>query len=444
MDASRSDRLANFLDSRNATKFRVFFFNDPELRNLVDKSTLIMAPDDETFDRLSSSVNGSQQSISAILKNHISILPINKDKYPVLTAVNGFRFGNTINDLKHFEIVIANKNVDPGLVVFVVKKFVGGSTSNPRVLEPATPYIVQGPYALEKLHSKTTGQTVYLFYDYHAAPKCPAPSVPMTKFFDDLLRHPRNYTIDVMLEIAFNQTEGLTRDIPLNGLRNMLKSCYNVDKSKCPYPNTRIHWSDVRLSLFLKPYMDIYRIAIEALNTTPEVFRNFNIDAIDVDQKILSKFRELEARYDLDRMLDGTKIIKQIANIRDPMIRDRALFYITNKIRWAHDKFVQLLDRPYKNRIDLKLITSLLVFTAIFMDAYTTARMLRNFGDYRASRIIVYAGGNHSRNISDILQNVGFHQVLYIGREHNTAVGDAPSEPSFQCLDISAALPFFR
>lgn len=116
--------FSRFLEANRASKFQKFFDASPELGKIEGKYTLILAPDDETFDRLSAFAGNDRETIVNILKNHISIVKVNKVGHPTVTALSGLRFGSNINDLKRLEITAANNNAGPGLVVFVIKKFI--------------------------------------------------------------------------------------------------------------------------------------------------------------------------------------------------------------------------------------------------------------------------------------------------------------------------------
>lgn len=116
--------LSRFLEANRASKFQKFFDANPELNKIEGKYTLILAPDDETFDRLSTFAGNDRETIVNILKNHISIVKVNKVGHPTVTALSGLQFGSNINDLKRLEITAANNNAGPGLVVFVIKKFI--------------------------------------------------------------------------------------------------------------------------------------------------------------------------------------------------------------------------------------------------------------------------------------------------------------------------------
>lgn len=306
--------------------------------------------------------------------------------------------------------------------------------------------IIRGPYALEKLVSKAGDRTVYVFYDLHTPiPTCSIPSIGIVEFIDRILKQPRNYVLDLVLETSLNNFVRADDLDHLNDLRFLLRDCYS-NKSKCNYVNTRVHWTDVRFSgsnAILKDYMTVLISIEQANNMTSNYFKEHAINPVDLNKRLLNTLRVIDSGFSIDSILRSSKISKQIANIIDVDIRNRFLIDITNKIRFAHEKFQQLLNRPNQNYIDNKLYTSLLTFTAIFMDAYTIGRMLRNFGTTSLSNIIVYAGGAHSFNISQMLQNLDYRVINSVGVENHAKVMTNRVIETVQCLDITRLLPLF-
>lgn len=305
--------------------------------------------------------------------------------------------------------------------------------------------IVRGPYALEKLVSPSGDRTIYLFYDHHYKPKtCPDNSISITDFIDDVLKHNRDYTIDFMLEMNLSHIISKTRNSHLEDIRLLLKDCYSIDKSKCTYENTRVHWVDVRFGGLLKDYLDILD-SIQALMRAPsDYILRPDVDIVTIHRNFLNSLRVIDSRFSIDDVLRDYKIIKQIDNITDGNVRIKLLTEIKNKIRFSHDKFVQLLNRNNLNYADKKLTTALLQFTGLFMDAYTVSRMLRNFGNSTMNNIIVYAGGFHSLNISQMLQNLDYKVADVVAEENRNNTLTGKIDEFNRCLDITKMLPLFR
>lgn len=334
-------------------------------------------------------------------------------------------------------------------LIDVFNQSLGIQSSEPEIQStsisiPVIQMIIMGPYAIEKLVSSNGGRTVYIFYDYHLTPKCPNNAVRVTEFFDQLLKEDRNFVIDVMLEMSLRYTIS-TKDSrpPLEDIRTLLKDCYSIDKSRCPYPNTRVHWVDVRFDGILKEYIDTLGIVQESMKTPPAVFKGLGIDIVDLNQKFFRVFRDIDAKFSVDRVLRDSKIIKQINNIADKSLQIRVLEEITNRIRWMHDKFSQLLARRNQTYFDMKIVRALLEFTGFFMDAYTVGRMLRDLGGSPMKNVIVYAGGAHSDNISKLLQKFDYRLDGAIGKENHDLMLVGDISDSMQCLDISSLLPLF-
>lgn len=107
LDMSNSDpwngisnlmELDDFLIESDAVMFRNFIFRDGELNELTLKFTFILPFTDEAFVKLSKSLNHCYDSIKAVVKNHLSVGPVNFDKYPVYVSLSGHSYGNGRKD----------------------------------------------------------------------------------------------------------------------------------------------------------------------------------------------------------------------------------------------------------------------------------------------------------------------------------------------------------
>lgn len=123
---SPKNRVDEFLKKAGASQFANFFYTSP-LSSNVARYSLIIAPNNEAFYRLAESVNNDKKEMLDIVKNHISIKPVKVNGYPTVVAINGFEYGYNINDLKKLEITAINKSLIPGLVIFVVGKYITSS-----------------------------------------------------------------------------------------------------------------------------------------------------------------------------------------------------------------------------------------------------------------------------------------------------------------------------
>lgn len=144
----QAESILDFLASQGAAKFSNFLARNPELRGQLGQYTLIMAIDDQNFDRLTNYVRGSNEAILNVVRNHLSILPVNKIGYPTVTAISGQQYGSSINDLKRLEPGAVSNKIRPGLVIFIVKKFIGVPVRTIESKLPAGTNIADLPYVV--------------------------------------------------------------------------------------------------------------------------------------------------------------------------------------------------------------------------------------------------------------------------------------------------------
>lgn len=280
--------------------------------------------------------------------------------------------------------------------------------------ETSDKYIISGPYAVEKLISEDGDRIIYLFYDYHRKTKCQSNAIDVYHFFDELFKQPSDYVIDFMLEVEPNhQTNSENDTLQLVKLWKLLENCYSTDKSICPYQNVRIHWTDIRVKGLLKQFNDILSV-MQAYGNNPDDFlSSAGKSKEELEENFLTVLGNIDSKFEnLDILLEETKIIKQINNITDIDIRNELFNEIKRKIRNRYEYFQHVLYR--RSKFDHFLFSSLLDFVASFLDGYTVARMLRNFGEDSMKNIIFYGGGAHAEKISELLQDIGYENSIYI------------------------------
>lgn len=305
-----------------------------------------------------------------------------------------------------------------------------------------TNYIIYGPYAVEKLLSPNKEKIIYLFYDYHyRKSECDNNTINVFSFLDELFKESRDYIIDFMLEVEPDQNIPKENDqLELVKMWQLFKNCYSTNKNKCPYNNVRIHWTDVRTKGLLKQFNDMISV-LQGYRKNPDEFAsNVGENIPDLEEKFMKILMIIDNKFtNIDILMEESKIIKQIDNIIDSDIRDDVFKEIKNRIIKSYEYFQHML---YKRAIfDHHLFRSLLEFTASFLDGYTVSRILRNFGEKSMTNIILYAGGAHANNISDILQDIGYEREIYLG----TKTYDIKDimDKDFQCLNITSILPLF-
>lgn len=87
-----------------------------DLAGMMNRYTLILALNDSAMSNLRAVHD--EQEILTIVRNHVSILPVNKDRYPAFTSIDGFQYGNNIQELHNFGVSTASK-VGSGVIMIV-------------------------------------------------------------------------------------------------------------------------------------------------------------------------------------------------------------------------------------------------------------------------------------------------------------------------------------
>jgi len=450
----RSLEVEQFLLTNNASLFLYNylkrFYDDIDTGDNNKRLKTIIAPIDAAINRLSQATNKTVSQISNskpgtyILANHISTDIPNFNDIICYTAFSGQPIHNEL--MNKISSKIINKIIIGDLTILIADAVMHldnqlNDLKNYVILKT----VLAGPYALEKLVSQSNNRIIYIFYDYHGKPSCTPKSTSIVAFVDSLLKEPRNYIIDFMVEASIKDVSTQSEEKShLYGLRFLLKDCYSKDRSKCLYNNTRVHWTDVRLDESLINYFQIGGLIEESRKYPPSYYNDLGINILDLNQKLLGMLRTQNSRFDLDLTLKESKIIKQINNIANETDRAALLMEIKNKTRWSFDKLVQLTERPNQVYVDTKISEAILKFTALFTDAYMISRMLRNFGNYAANNIILYAGGAHSENISRILKDLGYIVKSSVGLEQHEKLIKGEESKDFQCLDVTEMLPMFN
>ena len=184
-------------------------------------------------------------------------------------------------------------------------------------------------------------------------------------------------TLDVFIE-GWHTSSGPSIDC---GLRSMRRRFVRSQK------NIRIHLCDVRRA---RPDHDKpARVVMERIN---------DMMSSHIDRPFISEFlNDHPSPIWLGRIIpvwwDHLKINRQIASIRDPVIRSILSRFISSEI----DKNVRILRTQLcQNKSDDIIRTRLCSLLSILMDAYMLGRMLRHFRDNdHPRRIISYTGDGH-------------------------------------------------
>lgn len=175
----------------------------------------------------------------------------------------------------------------------------------------------------------------------------------------------------------------------LSAAVGLFAPCWLSDKSKCPYPNTRVHWVDIRNASILR-----------------DIKRSIGIfDVTERETSFIKKLRQ-EPLDVLHKFMDGTKIRKQLDNM-DPEIQQMLIKFMEDKVSKSEE--YRHMSREFA------------------MDIYLLARLFRTFkdGSY-VQHAIIYTGGFHNNIYRQFFKMVGFQQVY----NKETEFGNV------QCLNI--------
>lgn len=107
-----------FLRRHRARLFADVIQVNGDLVGMLNRYTLILALDDSAMSNLRSVHD--EQEILAIVRNHLSILPVNKDRYPAFTSIDGFQYGNNIQELHTLGVSTAGKIMS--MVVMIIRQ----------------------------------------------------------------------------------------------------------------------------------------------------------------------------------------------------------------------------------------------------------------------------------------------------------------------------------
>ena len=100
----RLEEIQVFLANNGASTFAAMLYDVPVIFRDRAKYTMILAPTDQALMRLEAASAKTMAALSKlapgveIIMNHISILPTKKS-YPMFTAMNGTKYGSSVNDI---------------------------------------------------------------------------------------------------------------------------------------------------------------------------------------------------------------------------------------------------------------------------------------------------------------------------------------------------------
>lgn len=314
---------------------------------------------------------------------------------------------------------------------------------------------IEGPISVSEWYSDYLDKHIYIFGDMHVNEKhCADPdtrTIHIQKFlewtFDTYEDTDKN--IDFYCETQFHSRQfrrteigfGQKRLSPikhyLNDINSYFKDCFEIDKTKCRYKNTRFHYVDVRF------FPDSVLVDITLLLSDIINF-NTNMHKEDFIEKLLPTIKPtLENLY--QRLLNTTihdiftemKITKQFQNIPYPLRN-----YVENYWYNLCQKYLDILVINVKEMltsdgINQKYNTAqLFVFPGLIMDAYTMGRVFRDFNGKSQNYVIIYIGDWHKSNYDNFLAYLKLFKLV-------TSARSDEERKNFQCLKSGLHLPLF-
>ena len=310
-------------------------------------------------------------------------------------------------------------------------------------------YII-GPVSLEHLYSAKYRKSVYIFGDIHVREtKCIAgtlakPRTDIDQFLRNTVLLNPDKTIDIYLELTFisatyPKREGISRSY-LSQVNQAFDICAQIKKELCPYPNVRVHYTNVRKTIpKVRDLNNMFHLAVELLEAHP------NPDTLAVLRDRIPAGVESIFPLNIAEMLLKTKVNRQLAAIRDPYVRKILRDYITGQL--VNDTPTLTDWEVIRDNQQGKMTASynrIIKFLNALMDGYLLGRMFRSYARSQQGKStvdsqfnLVYVGDMHADNYKKVLGDLGFTAIeLTSASKHK--------QFSFQCLSVeNYSQPFF-
>jgi len=297
------------------------------------------------------------------------------------------------NELKLFiikkakESIITNKGF-VGLSQIIINHF---SKNNLTILSYK---YLEGCISLSEHYSKKYKKHIYIFgYNntHNTSLKNKDGITNIFNFIKQIITTSDKF-IDFFLETTYQRTnqkfianmmeEGRTNDF-LHQTIKYYRNCFLVDKTTCPYKNTRFHYVDIRS------------------NEENEFLTDINLEKLTL--RFLSTNDKSERNKIYLKMLEDYKILKQIDNcpkeIEQIMLKDMI-------------KQIEYIDK-------IKNMTNKVIYFQMYllMDMYLIGRLFRTFTQKQniysgeCKNVIIYANNDSAIHYRKILQDAEFYLI---------------------------------
>jgi len=324
---------------------------------------------------------------------------------------------------------------------------------NTKIKTPPKPkdFRLEGPYTLTEWTSKKRGVHIFLFGDKHVLDSvCPAGVRPTQNFVDfikDTIVSNRDKTIDIYVEELF-KTDSFRgfgfSDNYMVRTRTAFKECLERNKSKCPYKNTRFHYTDVRNLGAVKLGWEMIQIFYGNLST--------NSDIEDIVKFDLLFFRLINHEDSVDPVAGAieTRVQKQLEAVEDKALANLIAEHFNNKLLLSRSGLERVwaisqgFSIEVKSKSYLGILYRILDWISIWLDYYAVSRMFRSYKKSKngyssepARNIIGYFGESHCAGISEFLRTL----PDFVPGERSESMIEGKDH---QCLKISSRLPLFK
>lgn len=315
---------------------------------------------------------------------------------------------------------------------------------------------------------------VYLFYENHMNTGECNHGLMVSDWLNKLFNKTDRKFIDFYLEITYFAEEVLETfpkefraliggsSNQLYAIQDMTYNCIEINKSKCPYKNLRVHYTDFRkytkfLNLFIGSQYEVndnekIKIFLELMcpyeecNNVDELIFNFTLDKI--------KDTKIEKQWITSSLTNYKKCIEKIIKINIQSWKNEKFTKLdNNKYLSSYDIFTTILNMIYGN-YKLQLMSNkdelystnsenkifylnrnvfdviIIHLSSVFMDLYLMGRLFKKFNgipEY-AKYSIVYAGFHHCKVYDEYLKSIGFKEMY-----NKSGI----SKEEYQCIDIS-------
>lgn len=299
----------------------------------------------------------------------------------------------------------------------------------PADLSPMVASGISGPFVLVHMRHAELDMEVYLFGERHETPSCPPDYTRIDVYLDNLLRTSDKF-IDVFLESSvYTDPSEIRLTSGLAYLRQLFHWCVG-ERTRCPYPNARIHFNDLRASVIAAEnnrYRHYFLDIMSYRDSTKTVGDEFRAWVRHLEAKTELVVDKSSPMHSIARflVLSLAKIPRIRRNLNTPHIKKKLLVFMC-------EQFLVALNEQ-----------CLVSVTALVLDFYGLARMFKDFGDdvpltpRRAKNIIMYGGAMHTKTHAKFMEVLGFEVVEAV--RYDDVVSAAP-----MCVDMGSVVqPFF-